>query len=67
MKFNDSNDPVDDPVNYLWGVFYFNSKDNRVIVPKRNRWMGFTLNFANPLSLLLIVTFIILIVVFSNR
>jgi uncharacterized membrane protein len=36
-----------DPEHYKWGIFYFNPKDTRVIVPKRNPWMGWTLNFAN--------------------
>lgn len=39
-----------DPENYKWGIFYFNSKDPRILVPKRNRLMGWTLNFANPYS-----------------
>lgn len=66
MKFNEFNDPVDDPENYRWGVFYFNQKDERVIVPKRNRWMGFTLNFANPLSWMVILTFIAIAVLLSR-
>jgi uncharacterized membrane protein len=35
------------PENYKWGLFYFNPDDSRIIVPKRNQWMGWTLNFAN--------------------
>ena len=41
--------------NYKWGVFYFNPDDSRVIVPKRNRYMGWTFNFAHPVSYLILV------------
>jgi uncharacterized membrane protein len=37
-----------DPENYKWGVFYYCPRDPRVILPKRNVAMGFTLNFARP-------------------
>jgi uncharacterized membrane protein len=35
-----------DPDNYKWGIFYFNPKDYRIILPKRNKYLGWTLNFA---------------------
>ena len=38
---------IEDPANYKWGIFYFNRKDRRIIVPKRLKMMGWTLNFAN--------------------
>lgn len=41
--------------NYKWGIFYFNPKDYRVLVPKRSKGMGWTLNFANPYSYLIIL------------
>jgi uncharacterized membrane protein len=42
-------DPMaDDPANYKLGIFYFNRKDKRTIVPKRNRFLGWTINFARP-------------------
>lgn len=31
---------------YHAGLFYFNKKDKRVIVPKLNKALGFTVNFA---------------------
>lgn len=43
-----------DPENYKWGIFYFNAKDPRVVLPKRNRLMGWTVNFASPYSYLII-------------
>lgn len=54
---NDSN-------NWKWGMFYVNKLDPRTSVPKRNKNMGITLNFAKPISFVLVVimlTFIILI------
>ena len=41
---------IDDPMNYKWGIFYFNRKDSRIVVPKRIKWMGWTLNFGNRYS-----------------
>jgi uncharacterized membrane protein len=37
----------DDPENWRWGIFYFNRKDARLLVPKRNPALGCTLNFGN--------------------
>jgi uncharacterized membrane protein len=45
----ESFDPmIDDATQYRWGIFYFNRKDKRVVVPKRYRFLGFTVNFARP-------------------
>ena len=42
-----------DPNNWKWGMFYFNRKDKRVFPPKRVSMLGWTVNFANPLSVLI--------------
>ena len=52
---------------YIWGLFYFNREDPRVIVPKINRWMGWTLNFASPWSYILLFVFIFLVIWVGNR
>jgi hypothetical protein len=36
-----------DPRNYKWGIYYCKA-DPRAIVPKRYKWMGWTVNFARP-------------------
>ena len=36
-----------DPRNYRWGIYYCKA-DPRAIVPRRYRWMGWTVNFARP-------------------
>jgi uncharacterized membrane protein len=41
-----------DPNNWIWGIFYYNKEDKRLIPPKKNPLMGFTINFANPKSVL---------------
>lgn len=42
------------PDKYLWGIFYYDPDDRRVFVPKFNRWMGYTVNFASPYSWIVI-------------
>lgn len=44
-----------DPNNWIWGLFYYNKEDRRLLPPKRNPIMGFTINFANPNSVLFFV------------
>lgn len=39
-----------DPDNWKLGIFYFCRADQRMIVPKRIRGLGWTLNFARPLA-----------------
>ena len=48
--------------HYKWGLFYYNPDDQRVIVPKRNSWMGWTLNFARFYSWFIIILIIALAV-----
>ncbi len=51
------------PEHYKWGLFYFNPNDQRVIVPKRAPWMGWTMNFANLWTYVIFGTFIIVAVI----
>ncbi len=39
------------PANWKFRILYFCPEDPHVIVPKRFRWMGWTLNFARPMAL----------------
>lgn len=57
MKNQDFNDPS----NWKWGIFYFNIKDKRLIVPKRIASLGLTINFANPWSILFVLFLILFI------
>ena len=40
------------------GIFYFNRKDPRIIVPKIIPSMGWTLNFSNPYSYIALIAII---------
>ncbi len=62
---NEFYDPmVDNHQNYKLGIFYFNRKDKRLIVPMQNRMLGRTMNFARPVAYWWVII-IIAIVIFS--
>lgn len=55
---------------WIWGMFYYNKADKRILPPKRNENMGFTLNFANPKSIasfLLMMAFFGFIITMISR
>jgi len=52
-------------LNNWKGPFYFNRNDPRILVPKRNPSMGWTLNFASPYSYILLIA-IALIIIFTK-
>ena len=54
-----------DPANWKLGIFYYNKKDKRLLPPKRIKEFGWTINFANPYSILTFVIFILLILGFA--
>lgn len=55
-----------DPSNWILGIFYFNKKDKRIFLPKRLPLLGWTINFANPFSIMTFVAIILLMILFSN-
>jgi uncharacterized membrane protein len=54
-----------DPDNYKWGIFYFNPQDSRIFLSKKIPIMGFTLNFANPYSYLILILLLATILFFG--
>jgi uncharacterized membrane protein len=56
---------IEDPMNYKAGIFYFNPKDSRIMVPKRYKLTGWTLNFASFYTYLLILGIIGVILIVS--
>lgn len=56
-----------DPNNWKLGFLYYNKEDKRLLPPKRIEWMGFTLNFANPKSILLVIPILLFfgLIIFS--
>ncbi len=55
-----------DPSYWIWGIFYFNKNDKRIFPPKRDKYAGWTVNFANPFSILAIIVLIILLAVIGS-
>ena len=49
-----------DPGNWVFGLFYFCPADARVVVPKRIRGFGLTLNFARFLALPVLVLLLVI-------
>jgi uncharacterized membrane protein len=52
-----------DPDNWKWGIFYFNKEDKRLFPPPRNKLFAWTVNFANPISILAFIALIILMII----
>ncbi|KIA85228.1 hypothetical protein [Flavobacterium sp. AED] len=44
-----------DPDNWIWGIFYYNKEDKRILPPKKNASIGNTINFANRKSILFMI------------
>ncbi len=60
-NFDPYNDPTQDPSNYWMNAFYYNPKDKRLLPPKRIAALGWTINFGNPNSVLLLGVLIIVL------
>ncbi|WP_426483896.1 DUF5808 domain-containing protein [Flavobacterium sp. 2] len=56
-----------DPNNWFLGCFYYNPKDKRLMPPKRIAWMGYTINFANPYSVMLLLPFVIILILVLSK
>lgn len=53
------------PDNWKAGVFYSNPDDARIIVPKRNPTLGWTLNFSNKRTIWALVAIVVIVLVYS--
>ena len=54
---------------WKWGIFYYNPLDKRIFLPKRTG-LGITLNFANPVSIVVIcgiLVFAVISMLFSTK
>jgi len=60
-----SHDILDKKPNNWRGLFYYNTNDPRILVPKKIPFMGYTLNFGNLFTYLFLLGLIILIVLLS--
>ena len=55
-----------DPNNWKWGIFYFNKDDKRIFPPKRNKYLGWTVNFANPISIITLIAITAISIIISR-
>jgi uncharacterized membrane protein len=69
MKSKYNNEYLDEmsknPGNWK-GPFYFNKRDPRLLVPKLNRSLGWTLNFSKPGAYIAIIVLVAVIVIISR-
>jgi len=56
---------LNNPDNYKLRIFYYNSRDKRIIVPKVDKWRGWTLNFGNIYAYLVILLLLLIMVLAS--
>ena len=58
-----------DPSNYKWGGIYYCKADPRAIVPRRFKWMGWTVNFPRPsaIPIMFLLVAIVAVPVFIVR
>ena len=56
-----------DPNNWICGFFYYNPKDKRLFPPKRIKYMGWTINFANPNSVFLALILIAVLLIVAEH
>ncbi|MBP6431521.1 MAG: hypothetical protein KA319_07130 [Ferruginibacter sp.] len=54
------------PENWVLGIFYFNKLDKRIFPPKKIKSFGWTVNFANPISILALAAIVFAIIGFTN-
>lgn len=52
--------------NWKFGIFYYNKDDKRLFPPKRNKFLGWTVNFANPYSILAMILAIALLILVAE-
>jgi uncharacterized membrane protein len=50
-----------------FGILYFNKEDRRIIVPKRIGFLGWTLNFANPIVYVILIGGLCILYFFTSN
>jgi uncharacterized membrane protein len=55
----------EDPSNWKWGIFYYNKMDKRIFLPKIYG-LGWTVNFANPCSILILFGIVLVMMLISK-
>lgn len=57
---------INDPNNWIWGIFYYNVKDKRLFPPKKIKQFGWTTNFANPNSVFALIILMLTLIVLGR-
>jgi len=55
-------DSMSKDLNNWKGMFYFNCKDQRLIVPKLNPYTGWTLNFSSSYTYITLICIVLIII-----
>ena len=55
-----------DPANWKWGVFYYNRQDKRLFPPKKYPALGWTINYANPFSILALALIVVIVILLGK-
>lgn len=58
---------LNDPDNWIWGIFYYNPKDKRLFPPKKIKAFGYTTNFANPNSVFALIVLMLILIVLGRH
>nr|WP_233173223.1 DUF5808 domain-containing protein [Flavobacterium sp. ASV13] len=58
---------INDPNNWVWGIFYFNPKDKRLFPPKKIKEFGYTTNFANPHSVFALIILMLTLIILGRQ
>ena len=59
QQFN--NETYSNPKYWKWGIFYYNKNDKRIFPPKKTKQLGWTVNFANPISIFTLIALVLII------
>lgn len=62
---NQIDNDLNNPDNYVFGIFYYNPKDKRVILPKLDRYRGYTINTGNIYTWLILLGVVVAILLAS--
>jgi uncharacterized membrane protein len=64
MEQNNKNNV--DNSHWKLGIFYYNKDDKRIFPPKKRKYLGWTINFANPYSIIAMIILFILVYCISK-
>lgn len=63
---NNSKKDFNDPGYWKFGLFYYNKENKRLFPPKQTKFLGWTINFANPYSIIAGLGIVIIIIILGT-